>query len=193
MWEAEEAMRFSSATSASSLSPPWYKNSTTNQWVSSSSSSLPSSHENQWIVGANFIPSTAVNELQMFQIESYDIETIKRELSYAQALGFNSMRVFLHNLLWEDDSEGFLQTLESFLEISSSYDMRIIFVLLDSCWNADPMLGPQPDPIPYVHNSQWVQAPGTDIVHDPERFLLLKDYIVGVVSHFQNDPRVIAW
>jgi endo-1,4-beta-mannosidase len=173
------------ASLALTSASPWYKNSTTNQWLSSTTE--------QWVVGANFVPSTAVNELQMFQLETYDVETIKRELSYAQSLGFNSMRVFLHNLLWEDNSQEFLETLESFLQISSSYEIKIIFVLLDSCWNASPSLGPQPDPIPYVHNSQWVQAPGTEIIHDQERFMLLKDYVVGVISHFQNDKRVIAW
>lgn len=163
---------------------PFIKNLTTNQFILNS---------NEWLVGANFIPSTAVNELEMFQLETYDVKTIQRELGYAQSLGFNSMRVFLHNLLWENNSESFLQTLEDFLTISNSYNIKIVFVLLDSCWNAYPALGPQPAPIPYVHNSQWVQAPGTEILHDNEQFMKLKDYIVGVVRHFQNDSRVVAW
>ena len=128
----------------------------------------------------------------MFQLESFDIETIDRELGYAQSLGFNAMRVFLHNLLW-NDSNSFLNTIEKFLEISQNHDIKIMFVLLDSCWNAYPALGPQPAPIPYVHNSQWVQAPGVDIVTNPQEFSLLKDYIYGVVNHFRNDTRIIAW
>lgn len=162
--------------------------------------SLPSDEKNnqflftnEWLVGANYIPSTAVNELEMFQLETFDIQTIRRELGYAQSLGFNSMRVFLHNLLWENNSKLFLETIEEFLTISSSFNIKIVFVLLDSCWNAYPSLGPQPAPIPYVHNSQWVQAPGTEILHDNEQFLKLKDYIVGVISHFQNDSRIVAW
>jgi hypothetical protein len=146
----------------------------------------------EWHVGANFIPSTAVNELEMFQKETYDRETIDRELDWAQDIGFNAVRVFLHNLLWTN-SEEFLNTLEDFLSLTQKHNIGVMFVLLDSCWNAYPALGDQPEPTPYVHNSQWVQAPGTDIIHSAEEFSKLKPYITGVVSHFQNDSRVIAW
>jgi hypothetical protein len=163
------------------LAAPWVKNNH-NQWLKT----------NEWMVGSNFVPSTAVNELQMFQVDTFDSVTINRELGYAESLGFNSMRVFLHNLLWED-SETLLKTMDLFLSIAESHGIKIMFVLLDSCWNAYPALGPQPAPTPYVHNSQWVQAPGTEILHDSAQFVGLKDYVTGVVSHFQNDTRVIAW
>lgn len=161
------------------------------------------------MVGANFIPSTAQNELTMFQVETYDPVTIDRELGYAESLGFNAVRVFLHNLLWESP-EVFLDILESFLQLTEEHNIGVMFVLLDSCWNAYPKSGIQPEPIPYVHNSvyvslnrstitnfscvsRWVQAPGIDIVEDSTKFKDLKPYITGVVSHFRNDPRVIAW
>lgn len=170
---------------SSVLSLRWIKNKETNKWIKV--------NNNEWLVGSNFIPSNSINELEMFQKESFDLNKINIELGYANSLGFNSMRVFLHNLLWENDSKTFLNILEQFLEVSEKNNIKIMFVLLDSCWNAYPKLGKQPDPIPYVHNSQWVQAPGIDIVNDPEQFALLKDYIYGVVSHFRNDERIIAW
>ena len=46
-----------------------------------------------WIAGANFIPSTAINQLEMWQAESFDTATIARELQWAQQIGFNTMRV----------------------------------------------------------------------------------------------------
>ena len=128
----------------------------------------------------------------MWQTMTYDPVTIDRELNYAKGLGFNAMRVFLHNLMWEDP-ETFLSTIDSFLNIAESHGIGIMFVLFDSCWNANPALGPQPDPIPYMHNSQWVQAPGYDVVHDTRSFDKLKPYVTGVISHFQNDSRIIAW
>lgn len=165
---------------------PWRREGS--QWVQA---------DDTWMAGANFIPSTAVNELEMFHPETYDHATIDAELGYAEALGFNAVRVFLHNLLWSDGdsdtSEEFLSTLESFLEVTSSHGIGVMFVLLDSCWNSDPATGPQPDPIPYVHNSQWVQAPGYDIVMNAAAFELLEPYVKGVVNHFQNDSRIIAW
>jgi len=40
--------------------------------------------------------------------------TIDRELGWAQAIGMNTMRVFLHNLLWEQDPKGFQQRIDTF-------------------------------------------------------------------------------
>jgi hypothetical protein len=143
--------------------------------------------------GANFVPSTAVNELEMFQAETYDPVTIDRELQWAQDAGFNTMRVFLHNLLWDQGSADFLNRVDNFLSIADKHGMNVMLVLFDSCWNQYPKSGPQPDPIPGVHNSQWVQAPGVEILNDPVAFDNLKGYVQGVISHFQNDSRVMAW
>ena len=54
-----------------------------------------------WPVGADFLPSTAINELEMWQADTFDPTTIDRELGWAEGIGMNTMRVFLHNLLWE--------------------------------------------------------------------------------------------
>lgn len=151
----------------------------------------------EWMVGANFVPSTAINQLEMFQNETYDPLTISKELSFASSIGFNAMRVFLHNLLWQNDRAQFLSTLDNFLSIAKSHDIGIIFVLLDSCWNPLPLLGKQPNPVPFVHNSQWVQAPGIKILFDlhyKDKFEAdIKSYIQGLLSHFKNDKRIIAW
>lgn len=58
-------------------------------------------NEHNWITGANFIPSTAINQLEMWQQDSFDPETIDRELGYAASIGFNTMRVFLHSIVWQ--------------------------------------------------------------------------------------------
>lgn len=103
------------------------------------------------------------------------------------------MRVFLHDLMWSDSPERFLKTADRFLDIAQKHDIGILFVIFDSCWTAYPMLGPQPEPTPYVHNSQWVQSPGVDIVNSEEDFLLLESYVTGVLTHFKDDHRVIGW
>ena len=69
-----------------------------------------------WIVGCNFIPSTAGNQLEMWQADSFDIGTIKRELGWAGELGFNTVRVYLHDLVWQADPEGLKERMELFLD-----------------------------------------------------------------------------
>src|ERR1700758_5513262 len=146
-----------------------------------------------WPVGANFLPSTAINELEMWQAETFDTATIDRELGWAEGIGMNTMRVFLHNLLWEQDPEGFKKRIDEFLTIAARHHIRPIFVLFDSCWDPFPKLGPQHPPIPGVHNSGWVQAPGAKILADSSQYPQLESYVKGVVGGFANDQRILAW
>jgi hypothetical protein len=146
-----------------------------------------------WPVGANFLPSDAINELEMWQADTFDPTTIDRELGWADAIGMNTMRVFLHNLLWEQDPKGFVHRMDAFLTIAARHHIRPVFVLFDSCWDPYPKLGPQHPPIPGVHNSGWVQAPGAEVLSDPAQFPRLEIYVKGVVGAFANDPRILAW
>ena len=146
-----------------------------------------------WQVGFNFVPSTAVNQLEMWQGETFDPETIERELRWAAELGFNSLRVFLHDLAWEQDRDGFIGRVRRFLEIASGFQFRTMFVFFDDCWHPDPLPGPQPEPVPGVHNSRWVQSPGNRVVRDPRQWGRLEDYVRDVVETFGEDPRVLLW
>lgn len=146
-----------------------------------------------WLVGCNYIPSTAVNQLEMFQADTFDPTTIDRELGWARRLGFTSVRVFLHDLLWQQDRDGFLTRCDEFLTIADRHGIRVMFVLFDSCWHPLPALGRQPAPRPFTHNSGWVQAPGTAALADPAARPRLRDYVQGVVARFAADPRVVVW
>lgn len=146
-----------------------------------------------WLVGCNFSPSTAINQLEMWQADTFDLETIDRELGWAQDLGFNSIRVYLHDLLWKQDAEGFLARMDTFLDIANKHGIGVMFVLLDACWDPVPELGTQRDPRPHLHNSGWVQSPGKAILSDPTRHNELKAYIQGVITYFREDQRIYAW
>ena len=172
-----------SATATAATAPAWTPKQA-NDWYT----------RQPWLVGSNFIPSTAINELEMWQADTFDLPTIDRELGWAQRLGMNTMRVFLHNLLWQQDSAGFLRRMDQFLEVADKHHIRIMFVLLDSVWDPNPKLGKQRDPKPHVHNSGWVQAPGAEILKDESLWNLeLKPYVIGVISHFHDDRRVLMW
>ena len=146
-----------------------------------------------WLVGSNFAPSTAINQLEMWQAATFDPRTIDRELGWAESLGMNTMRVFLHNLLWTQDSIGFLNRMDQFLTIAQRHHIRPMFVLFDAVWDPMPHLGRQRAPIPHLHNSGWVQSPGAAILSDTARYEILKSYVQGVVGRFAKDRRVAAW
>ncbi|HEV2462619.1 MAG TPA: cellulase family glycosylhydrolase [Acidobacteriaceae bacterium] len=146
-----------------------------------------------YLVGSNFVPDDAINELEMWQAATFDPKEIDRELGWAQGLGMNTMRVFLQDQLWQQDPGGFKQRIDEFLTIAGRHHIRPIFVLFDSCWDPYPKLGPQHPPIPGVHNSGWVQSPGKIALMDSAQYPRLKTYVQGVVGAFANDPRILAW
>jgi len=155
----------------------------TNQWQ----------EENPWLVGANFIPSTAINQLEMWQADTFDPETIDRELGWAEDLGFNAMRVYLHDLLWLQDAEGLKNRINQYLEIADHHHIRTMFVFFDDCWHDSPKPGKQPVPEPGIHNSGWVQSPGIEVLKDPSQWARLEEYVVDIVTTFGQDERVVLW
>ena len=146
-----------------------------------------------WLVGSNYIPEDAINELEMWQAESFNPRQIDKELGWAEDMGMNTMRVFLHDLLWQENPEGFKKRIDQFLEIASRHHIKPLFVLFDSCWDPHPKLGVQHPPIPGVHNSGWVQSPGSPALGDPTQQGRLKAYVTGVIEAFAKDPRVLGW
>lgn len=146
-----------------------------------------------WLVGSNFNPASAINELEMWQAESFDPQRIDLELGWAEKLGMNTMRVYLHDLLWQQDAEGFRNRLDQFLTIAAKHKIKPMFVLFDSCWDPNPVLGKQREPKPGVHNSGWVQSPGAKALQDPSERPRLEAYVKGVVGAFAKDDRVLAW
>ena len=146
-----------------------------------------------WLVGSNYIPATAINELEMWQADTFDARRIDLELGWAESIGLNTMRVFLHDLLWEQDAAGFRKRIDTFLQIAAKHHIKPIFVLFDSCWDPNPKLGKQHAPVPGVHNSGWVQSPGAKALQDASQYPRLEAYVKGVVGAFAKDQRVLAW
>jgi len=170
------------ATASFGQSPRWTEEQA-NAWY----------QQQPWLVGSDYIPADAINQLEMWQAETFDPKEIDKELGWAEAIGMNTMRVFLHDLLWKQDPDGFKKRLDEFLAISARHHIRPMLVLFDSCWNPRPKLGPQHKPAPGVHNSGWVQSPGARALADSSQYPRLKAYTVGIVGAFANDKRILAW
>lgn len=146
-----------------------------------------------WLVGCNYVPFNAINELEMWQAETFDAAAIDKELAWAESIGMNTLRVFLHDLLWQQDAEGFKKRLDQFLAICEKHHIKPMLVLFDSVWDPDPKLGRQRAPKPGVHNSGWMQSPGAVTLSDASQYPRLEAYVKGVVSAFANDARVLCW
>jgi hypothetical protein len=146
-----------------------------------------------WLRGANFTPSTAINQLEMWQEETFDPETIDRELGWAEDIGFNCVRVYLHHLAWQVDKKGFISRMDTYLDIADRHGIKTIFVFLDDCWDAEYKAGKQPAPEQGIHNSGWIRDPGNLVFQDPSIVDTLKTYVQDVLRRFSSDERVVLW
>ncbi len=164
---------------------------TSTQWTPNQANTWQS--QQPWVVGCNFLPSTAINQLEMWQADTFDPETIDRELGYAESIGMNAVRVYLHDLAYEQDPKGFKGRMDQFLKIAEKHKIRALFTIFDDCWNPDPKAGKQPEPKPGVHNSGWVQSPGIDQRDWPSDLNRLEVYVKDVLTTFKADKRVYAW
>jgi len=146
-----------------------------------------------WLLGSNYNPASAINQLEMWQADSFDPKRIDLELGWAEGLGMNTMRVFLHDLLWQQDAEGFKRRLDQFLTIAAKHKIKPMFVLFDSVWDPDAKLGKQRAPKPGVHNSGWMQSPNRTTLQNASEYPKLEAYVKGVVGAFAKDQRILAW
>jgi hypothetical protein len=152
-----------------------------------------------WLRGSDFIPSTAVNQLEMWQAPTFDVTTIDRELGYAASIGLNCMRVFLHHVAWESDPAGFKQRIDKYLAIADRHHIYTIFVFFDDCWNENYKAGVQPAPKVGVHNSGWIRDPGkrwygAENAADSQALAgTLERYVKDILNTFRHDRRILLW
>src|ERR1700710_2086289 len=160
----------------------------TSIWSPERANAWYASHK--WISGANFTPSTAINQLEMWQADTFDPATIDRELGYAEDIGFNAMRVFLHSIVWKEDPKGFKSRINQYLAIADKHHIQTIFVFFDDCWNPNAKPGKQPEPKPGIHNSGWMQDPGKPLTTAAD-YAALKVYVDDILKTFKHDKRIL--
>lgn len=148
-----------------------------------------------WLCGFNYLPRSAVNWTEMWQDETFDLETIQQELSWAKAIGFNTLRTNLPFIAWQNEPEKLLKNIDSFLTACSDNGIKPMITLFDDCGFSgdEPFLGPQKLPKENVHNSQAAASPGRSVVTDIQQWVQLEQYVKSVISHFANDDRILLW
>ena len=150
----------------------------------------------KWPIGINYVTSDAVNDVEMWMDATFHPALIEGELKLAAQLGLNSVRVFLSYAVWKHEREVFLQNFEAFLALAEKAGLSVMPILFDDCafdFGKEPEYGPQPDPVPGVHNSRWVPSPGFRTQDDPEELAALEEYVRAVIGPHRADPRILVW
>ena len=140
--------------------------------------------EGRKVYGFNYNVRTAVNDIEQWQAATFDRKTIDQEFAWAEKIGYTSVRVFLSYTVWLDDPPGFRQRLGQFLDTAHRHGLSVMPVLF-SDGEYTGHVGPQPDPIPGVHNSRATVAPGIRVALDPQKWPPLKAYVRDIVGSFR--------
>jgi hypothetical protein len=185
LWLALTVIAFGACTPKTENSQPAERWTTekANQWYA----------EKGWRTGANFTPSTAINQLEFWQAETFDPETIDRELGWAESIGFTTVRSYLHHVAWQVDPEGFFARIDTFLQIAAAHKIEPVLVIFDDCWLPTYAAGKQPDPKPGVHNSGWIRDPGDLLFSDTTLMSTLRQYTKALLTRFAGDKRILMW
>ena len=154
---------------------------------------------NEWIkklpylAGVNYVPSTAINSIEIWREETFDPKTIDEELGLLKSIGMNTVRIFLSDLVWENDPKGMHLRMEKFLEICEKRDVYVMFTFFTNGGLPEGKWGPQPKPRPNVHNSGWMKTPRLSVLSDESKWGYLQSYVYETVKKFANHKRVVVW
>ncbi len=149
-----------------------------------------------WLCGLNYIPATCINSMEMWQEETFDLAYMDKELTLAEDIGFNCLRVFVNYLAWEMDSDGIKERMDQFMEICKNHEMRVMWCLFDDCAfgdMVDPVAGIQPGMVDGWYAYGWTPSPGHSMVYDTTSYARLETYVKDVIGYFRNDERVLLW
>ncbi|MES2830218.1 MAG: cellulase family glycosylhydrolase [Bacteroidota bacterium] len=146
-----------------------------------------------WMVGANYTPAYAINQLEFWQSATFNPSAIDKELALAEGLGMKTLRVYLHDLAWKQDAPGLKKNINTFLTIAAKHHIWPLIVFFDDCWNPEGAVGVQPEPKPGVHNSGWLRSPLRAVHDDPNQWGYLKAYVQDILKTFGKDKRILLW
>lgn len=151
--------------------------------------------QQEWPVGCNYVPSYAINQYEFWQQETFNPEVLDRELGLAEDLGFNALRIYLHEGLWYADKDGFKSRINKFFDLAESHGIKLIVTFFTNGGNHEKefALGPQPEAIPGMHNSNWIPSPGRKVIDDPAQWPRLKEYVQDILRTYKNDDRILYW
>jgi len=152
-----------------------------------------------WACGFNYVPANAISYTEMWMPYCFDTTLIDKELTLAQKLGFNCLRVVLPFVVWEHDPEAFKNRLNEFLSLCERHQLKVMLTLFDDCAfgsdpnTTNPVYGKQPEVLKGWYANGWTASPGHAMVRDPETWPRLELYVKDVIQTYRMDPRVWVW
>ena len=149
-----------------------------------------------WL-GAEYTPWRAGNQLWWARYAEHRPDVVREVAAMSNVLGYTTLRVFLHDLLWfapAGNSSALLANMDDFLGILDQHHMRAGFVFFDDDWsktgaNLSTGCWANHTPTAGIHNGCWVAGPQQPD-RDARGVAGFQPYVAGVVKRFRVDKRV---
>ena len=147
-----------------------------------------------WPVGSCYVPAYAINQFEMWQPETFNLPVLDKEFGLCEELGFNLVRIYLHEELWFQDAKGFKKRISRLLEIADSHGIKVTFTFCTNGGSSKEKLGPQPGTEPGIHGGgHWCQSPSDGILFNEARWPEFKKYMQDILRTFKDDSRILYW
>lgn len=160
-----------------------------------------------WMRGCNYMPPECANRIDMWQSLNFERNLQSMELDFAlmQTIGFNSIRVILEFIVWDQEHDTFMANFERFLALAAKYDIMVMVCFANDCdrlrYNYPPKkLGPQTYDIGYHGGKKPLEEnlsgfpfryyPELDDPETAERFYAM---VREIISRYAADPRICVW
>ncbi|MBO4447252.1 MAG: hypothetical protein J5764_03905 [Bacteroidales bacterium] len=142
----------------------------------------------EWPVGCCMVPGTCVNQYDIWQAETFDIASISTEFALCRSLGFNLVRIYLHEDLWFRNAAGFKERIGEVLDIAERNGIRLTFTFCTNGGSSRPVMdGKQ------VRGAGWAQSPKDEIFFDESQWPRFKAYMQDILRSFAHDSRILYW
>ena len=165
----------------------------------------PHAYANAWadVRGVNYVPSYSANPVQTWSADYvvYDKATVERELGYAQGIGLNAVRVFMHMFVWQADRASFLARYDHFVGACDRKGIKPLVVVFDDDFFDVPGVNTTADIGPWLKTeaykkSKWMANPGLTMlaVGAAQDWVLADAYLADLLGGTRaNDTRILGY
>lgn len=160
-----------------------------------------------WLRGCNYMSADCANRVDQWQEYGFEerFETTRKELALMQQTGFNTVRLILEYIVWEQEHDGFMERFERYIELCHSFGISCMITLANDCmqpkselWRP-PYLGEQSYAWGY-HGGRIKSQHG--VLTEPSPHVYLDDpktregyfeMVKEIVTKYKDDERICMW
>ena len=162
-----------------------------------------------WLRGCNYLPADCCNRIAFWQELDFEqhLATMDKELALMTSIGFNSIRMILEFVVWDQQHDGFMQRFERVLQTAAKHGIGLMVGFGNDCVMPKddtefrlPSVGPQHCDWGY-HGGQKHKhrplPPGVagynPFLDEPETAERVYAMIHEIMAKYAADPRIVVW